>query len=101
MSTCIECFSVKLRDFTEVAKTVKTDGTPKPKSVKTPQVVMPLTIKKILENDIKPTKSEYNDLKDLDSRMHALKFSNDIARKFNGYKQGDSKPVTFNRYIKK
>ena len=40
---------------------------------------MPLTIKKILENDIKPTKSEYNDLKDLDSRMHALKFSNDIA----------------------
>ena len=54
-------------------------------------------MKQILENDIKPTKSEYSELKDYDSRLHILKFSNDIARKYNSHKIGDNKPVTFNR----
>ena len=61
---------------------------------------MPLSIKQILENSIKPTKSEYSQLKDLDSRFHALKFSNEVARKYNSYKHGNDKPVTLNRYSK-
>ena len=69
---------------------------PKPKpSSKKP--LKPLTMKQILENNIKPTKSEYSELKDYDSRLHILKFSNDIARKYNSHKIGDNKPVTFNR----
>ena len=83
--------------------TVPHEPTPQPIPLKTKPkqntTQKPLTIKQILENNIKPTKSEYSELKDFDSRMHVLKFSNDIARKYNSHKIGDNKPVTLNRYF--
>ena len=42
----------------------------------------PLTIKRILEDDIHPADAEYSELKDLDQRMHVLKFSTKIARTY-------------------
>ena len=81
------------------------EPTPQPIPLKTKpkqnEIQKPLTIKQILENNIKPTESEYSELiaEDVYSRMHVLKFSNDIARKYNSHKIGDSKPVTLNRYF--
>ena len=89
--------------FAVASFTVPHEPTPQPIPLKTKpkqnEIQKPLTIKQILENNIKPTKSEYSVLKDTDSRMHVLKFSNDIARKYNSHKIGDSKPVTLNRYF--
>ena len=61
----------------------------------------PLPVRRILEDDIKPPKDEYSQLKELDTRMHVLKFSTDISKTFSGYKQGNiaTKPLNRSLYI--
>ena len=67
--------------------------------VKTSQSERPITIKQVLENDIKPPKEEYGQLKDLDARMNVLKFSTDIAKKYSGYKRANVTTLSLNRYF--
>jgi hypothetical protein len=62
--------------------------------------VNPVSIRRILEDDIKPLKGEYSQLKELDARMHVLKFSTDISKKFSGYIQGNVATITLNRCFK-
>ena len=57
------------------------------------QTERPITVKRILENDIKPPKEEFMDLKDVDARMHALKFSTNIAKKYCGFKRASNAPT--------
>ena len=52
----------------------------------------------MLDNDVKPPKEEYLQLKDLDTRLHGLKFSTAIAKKYSGFKRGDSVTLSLNRY---
>ena len=57
----------------------------------------PLTITNILANNIKPEKEEYTELKDLDMRMHTLKFSQAIAKKNSSLNRPDGAPMSLNR----
>ena len=60
----------------------------------------PLTFKQILETDITPQKEEYLQLKELDMRMHVLRFSNSIAKKYSGSNRPDAPPIPkLNRYF--
>ena len=67
---------------------------------KPPQDSKPVTIRKILGNDIKPPAEEYRQLKELDSRMNVLKFTTNIAKNFSGNKASNNKPEkkSMNRY---
>ena len=58
----------------------------------------PLPISRILADNIKPEKEEYAELKELDTRMHALKFSQDMAKKCSQLNRPDSAPMSLNRY---
>ena len=49
------------------------------KSSKMLEFAMPITIERILEMDITPSKEEYNLLKDLDQTQNVLKLSTSIA----------------------
>ena len=53
----------------------------------------PLTFKQILETDITPQKEEYLQLKELDMRMHVLRFSNSIAKRYSGANRPDAPPI--------
>ena len=74
---------------------IKTETVPEKPS----QSERPITIKRILEGDIKPPKAEYGQLKELDTRLHALKFSTDVAKKYSGFRQPNATTISFNRYI--
>ena len=71
---------------------------PKPLRPKLSEAQRPIEMKNILENRIKPEKSEYLELKDLDTRMHTLKFSQDIAKKCSALNRPDGAPMSLNRY---
>ena len=43
---------------------------------------------------------EYSQLKELDARMHVLKFSTDISKTWSGYTQGNVTTESLNRYFK-
>ena len=58
----------------------------------------PLPISRILADNIKPEKDEYSELKELDMRMHTLKFSQDIAKKCSALNRPDGAPMSLNRY---
>ena len=66
---------------------------------KTSQCSKPLPIRRILEDGIKPPIEEFSQLKELDARMHALKFSTDNSRKFSGHKQQNVATITLNRCL--
>ena len=59
----------------------------------------PLTITNILANNIKPEEDEYIALKDLDTRMHTLKFSQEVAKKYSALNRPDGAPMSLNRYV--
>ena len=59
----------------------------------------PIGIKKILENRIQPAKSEYLELKELDTRLHTLRFSNAIGKNNKEFQLDDGTNVKFNRYL--
>ena len=59
----------------------------------------PIEIKKILENRIQPAKSEYLELKELDTRLHTLRFSNAIGKDNKEFQLDDGTTVKFNRYL--
>ena len=73
---------------------------PKPLRPKSSEAQRPIEMKNILENRIKPEKSEYLELKDLDTRMHTLKFSNAIGKRNNEFLLEDGTKVKFNRYYR-
>ena len=58
----------------------------------------PLPISRILADNIKPEKEEYAELKELDTRMHTLKFSQDMAKKCSQLNRPDGAPMSLNRY---
>ena len=58
----------------------------------------PIPISRILADNIKPEKDEYSELKELDMRMHTLKFSQDIAKKCSALNRPDGAPMSLNRY---
>ena len=58
----------------------------------------PLPISRILADNIKPEKEEYSELKELDTRMHTLKFSQDMAKKCSQLNRPDGAPMSLNRY---
>ena len=66
-------------------------------------VAKPLTIARILADDIKPDKDEYAAIKDQDMRLHRLKFSQNWGTKFSSLSMyandTDTKPVSLNRYV--
>ena len=74
--------------------------TPRPQSK---LMTKPLTIARILADDIKPDKEEYAALKDQDMRFHTLKFSQNWGKKFSSLNMGpndpESKPISLNRYV--
>ena len=74
--------------------------TPRPQSK---LITKPLTIARILADDIKPDKDEYATLKDQDMRLHTLKFSQNWGKKFSSLNMypndPESKPVSLNRYV--
>ena len=59
----------------------------------------PLTIKQILDDDIKPGNEEYDRLKNLDLRMNVFKFSMNMARDYSHFASPDGTYKNFNRYI--
>ena len=59
---------------------------------------IPIPIRRILDDDIKPPREEYSQLKELDTRIHVLKFSTDISKKYSVYRQENVDSVTLNRY---
>ena len=63
-----------------------------------PEYNRPLTITDVLADQIHPTKPEYSQLKELDARMHSLKFSQDIAKKYSNMRKPDGAPMSLNRY---
>ena len=71
---------------------------PKVKPAKTSEAQRPIGIKKILENRIQPAKSEYIELKELDTRLHTLRFSNAIGKDNKEFQLDDGTNVKFNRY---
>ena len=63
------------------------------------QYERPLTIKRIIEDDIRPADDEYPKLKELDERMHMLKFSSKIAKQYSGAENPDgTKTEKLNRF---
>ena len=72
---------------------------PKVKPAKTSEAQRPIGIKKILENRIQPAKSEYIELKELDTRLHTLRFSNAIGKNNKEFQLDDGTNVKFNRYL--
>ena len=66
-------------------------------------ITKPLTIARILADDIKPDKDEYAALKDQDMRLHTLKFSQNWGKKFSSLNMypndPESKPISLNRYV--
>ena len=58
----------------------------------------PLTIKQILEDDIKPTTEEYEKLKNLDLRKHVFQFSTDIAGGYCDFQLPNGTIKALNRY---
>ena len=83
------------------------DLVPKPEPIvprtQSKLITKPLTIARILADDIKPDKEEYAALKDQDMRLHTLKFSQNWGKKcssLNMYpNEPESKPVSLNRYV--
>ena len=71
---------------------------PRPQSELTKK---PLTIARILADDIKPDKEEYAALKDQDMRHHTLKFSQQTAKKCSSLNthgnDPENKPISMNR----
>ena len=63
----------------------KIDLVPKPEPIvpktQSKLITKPLTIARILADDIKPDKEEYAALKDQDMRLHTLKFSQNWGRR--------------------
>ena len=66
-------------------------------------ITKPLTIARILADDIKPDKEEYAALKDQDMRFHTLKFSQNWGKKFSSLNMypndPESKPISLNRCV--
>ena len=83
------CKSNSSTDDTQITLVDKDDQTapavyptPGPKPRPQSQLIKkPLTIARILTDDIKPDKEEYAALKDQDMRHHTLKFSQQTAKK--------------------
>ena len=69
------------------------------KPTKTSEAQRPIQIKKVLENRIQPAKSEYIELKELDTRLHTLRFSNAIGKNNKEFPLDDGTNVKFNRYL--
>ena len=59
----------------------------------------PLTIKQILDDDIKPGNEEYLRLQNLDLRMNVFKFSMNMARDYSHFASPDGTNKNFNRYM--
>ena len=59
----------------------------------------PLTIKQILDDDIKPGNEEYLRLQNLDLRMNVFKFSMNMARDYSHFASPDGTYKNFNRYM--
>ena len=74
--------------------------TPRPQSK---LYTKPLTIARILADDIKPDKEEYAALKDQDMRLHTLKFSQSWGKKFSSLNiypnDPEGKQVSLNRFV--
>ena len=66
-------------------------------------ITKPLTIARILADDIKPDKEEYAALKDQDMRLHTLKFSQNWSKKFSSLNiypnDPEGKQVSLNRFV--
>ena len=59
----------------------------------------PLTFSDVLEDNIVPTKEEYSELKELDMRLHTLKFGQETAKKNSALNRPDGKVMSLNRYM--
>lgn len=79
-------------------KTEKIEEELKPLAPKKKADCRPLPISRILADNIKPEKDEYSELKELDMRMHTLKFSQDVAKKCSALNRPDGAPMSLNRY---
>ena len=85
----------------------KIDLVPKPEPIvprtQSKLITKPLTIARILADDIKPDKEEYAALKDQDMRLHTLKFSQNWGKKFSSLNMypndPERKPASLNRYV--
>ena len=66
-------------------------------------ITKPLTIARILADDIRPDKEEYAALKDQDTRLHTLKFSQSWGKKFSSLNiypnDPEGKQVSLNRFV--
>ena len=85
----------------EVIPLTKPDPEPIKPKPQSQLIKKPLTIARILADNIKPDKEEYAALKDQDMRMHTLRFSQNAAKKcsslnMNG-NDSESKPISLNR----
>ena len=81
----VDCSGMKIEEEIPLAPKKKAD-------------CRPLPISRILADNIKPEKDEYSELKELDMRMHTLKFSQDIAKKCSALNRPDGAPMSLNRY---
>ena len=59
----------------------------------------PLLFTSVLEDNIVPTKEEFSALKELDMRLHTLKFGQEIAKKYSSLNRPDGKVMSLNRYM--
>ena len=95
MCDIIICFFHFIKDTT--AKTEEVIQEKIPLAPKKKADCRPLLISRILADDIKPEKDEYSELKELDMRMHTLKFSQDMAKKCSALNRPDGAPMSLNR----
>ena len=78
-------------------------STPRERKLSLPGEILeanrPIPIRRILQDDVKPPKEEYIQLKDLDTRFHLLKFSRDISKTYSGQRHRNNAAVSLNRYF--
>ena len=93
-------FGNNIQNFSKVTNIplITTPEEPIPTPPKKKVDCRPLPISRILADNIKPEKEEYSELKELDMRMHTLKFSQDIAKKCSALNRPDGAPMSLNRY---